>query len=377
MEKETSIETKCSPILKYAAAGGVILASIYFGQSWLRKLLAQTERDAKQSDLRRTKSECVGPGGDENIEDIVLLGSLSAELTELLSRPNVKVKFGNRVKAVISTMINDGASKLQVIADFDRTVTRAHRDGVDSDTTYGIVENIHEIPQSIHTQSRALREKYHPMECDPTISNEEKSKIMTQWWTQAHELLLKSGLTRNMIANGVSRSTCEVRDECERFFQVLEANQVPILVFSAGIGSVLREVLRQAGLLSDNVRTIANELKFAKPDNGNEVLIGFENEIIHSLNKEKIFENHRKYFSTKKERINVILLGDMLGDLKMAQGVHNVRNMLTIGFLNDKNPSEQRLEQYVNAFDIVLIDDQSMCVPNAIFNEIIESGKVY
>lgn len=42
------------------------------------------------------------------------------------------------------------------------------------------------------------------------------------------------------------------------------------------------------------------------------------------------------YFKQLKEYHNIILLGDSLGDLTMADGVPNVENMLKIGFLNDK-----------------------------------------
>lgn len=42
------------------------------------------------------------------------------------------------------------------------------------------------------------------------------------------------------------------------------------------------------------------------------------------------------YFKQLKDNSNIILLGDSLGDLNMADSVPNVENLLKIGFLNDK-----------------------------------------
>ena len=47
-----------------------------------------------------------------------------------------------------------------------------------------------------------------------------------------------------------------------------------------------------------------------------------------------------EYFKQVKDNCNIVLLGDSLGDLNMADGVPNVENILKIGFLNDKVPPQ-------------------------------------
>lgn len=66
------------------------------------------------------------------------------------------------------------------------------------------------------------------------------------------------------------------------------------------------------------------------------VLRGFKGELIHVYNKHDGALRNTEYFKQQKENSNIILMGDSLGDLSMADGVPSVENILKIGFLNDK-----------------------------------------
>lgn len=93
----------------------------------------------------------------------------------------------------------------------------------------------------------------------------------------------------------------------------------------------------------------------------------------------------------------MLLLGDSLGDLTMADGAPQHQNLLTVGFLNDQVGSgfraaeaaaaeqlteaaffgpqvDERKESYANAFDVVLVRDETMDVPNAIVRFITSPG---
>lgn len=45
-------------------------------------------------------------------------------------------------------------------------------------------------------------------------------------------------------------------------FESLNKNDVPLLIFSAGVGDILKEVLRQKNLLFPNMKIIANFMQF-------------------------------------------------------------------------------------------------------------------
>lgn len=66
------------------------------------------------------------------------------------------------------------------------------------------------------------------------------------------------------------------------------------------------------------------------------VLRAFQGQLIHTFNKREGALSHASGLRVLQGRPNVLLLGDSLGDLTMADGVSEHQNILTIGFLNDQ-----------------------------------------
>lgn len=71
------------------------------------------------------------------------------------------------------------------------------------------------------------------------------------------------------------------------------------------------------------------------------VLKCFKSPLIHTYNKNNSVLQGTPYFQQLSTRTSIILLGDSMGDLTMADGVPSVENILKIGFLNDKVCGEQ------------------------------------
>ena len=71
-----------------------------------------------------------------------------------------------------------------------------------------------------------------------------------------------------------------------------------------------------------------------------------------------------------EERKNIVLIGDSLGDVRMADGIKDINVVLSIGFLN-KNV-EANLSEYKRCFDVVLVDDQTMDFPLALLQDVLE-----
>lgn len=81
--------------------------------------------------------------------------------------------------------------------------------------------------------------------------------------------------------------------------------------------------------LSRLFQIISNFLKY----NDDGVIEGFKGPLIHVLNKNEVAIQKTNYYDLIKERSNVILIGDSLGDAKMADGLAHTENVLKIGFI--------------------------------------------
>ena len=121
------------------------------------------------------------------------------------------------------------------------------------------------------------------------------------------------------------------------------------------LADVIKETLASKARLHPNMHVISNFMEF--DDEG--YTCGFAGQTIHVYNKQDVIVKNSPFQASIVNRRNVILLGDSLGDLQMSRGV-DVNNILTIGFLNDK--VGERLESYLQSYDVVILGDGSMDV---------------
>ncbi|XP_071038301.1 7-methylguanosine phosphate-specific 5'-nucleotidase isoform X2 [Parasteatoda tepidariorum] len=275
---------------------------------------------------------------------------------ECLNKPTVHIKNRDCVEELVSQLIKGGASKLQIISDFDHTISRVHVNNKRCDSTYGVLEHSHYISDEYKQQTNVLFHHYHPIEVDPALSKAQKLPYMIEWYSKNLDLMPISGVTKGCLKDMVTSSSICLRDGCDQVFETLYRNNIPLLVFSAGIGDILKEVLHQESLLYPNVKVIANFLQYDEKDK----LLGFKGNMIHTFNKNLSSVENKDYFEQLSGRNNIILLGDSLGDLDMAEGAENVNVTLKIGYLNFN--IEKSLPDYLDSYDIVLTDDQSMDV---------------
>lgn len=284
-----------------------------------------------------------------------------------LSLQNVRIAHPEHVTEVIQNMIKDGHNKLQVVADFDRTLSKYTHRGQICSTCHNVLEEGHVLPEFYKDEARALRDHYFPIEMNPKLTIEEKIPVMVEWWTKAHDLLSKCHITKDDVRVMVENSTARLRDGCTWFFDQLQATDIPLLIFSAGIGDVIIEVIKHQATLHDNMKVVSNYLEY--DDQGK--MTGFQDEMIHVYNKNEGAIHDSDYFQKLEHRNNVILMGDSLGDLHMADGAVGVQNKLKIGFLNVK--VEESLELYMKKYDIVILEDETLDVVNAILRKVLQS----
>lgn len=282
-------------------------------------------------------------------------------------KTNIHIKNKELVADKIKKLVDGGKDSLQVISDFDMTLSRYSYNNKKCCSCHGVLETSNILTPEIREHLKSLKDKYYPLETDPNLSVKEKIPLMIEWWEGNHKQMEKCSLRMKDIEEAVANSTAMLRDEHESLFRTLDENGVPLLIFSAGIGDVLKEIIRQRSVWRDNMKVVANMMKF----DGQGVMCGFEGKLIHTFNKNEGALDNSSYFDDIAERHNVILMGDSMGDLHMADGIKNINTCLKIGYLNHR--VDEWLEHYMNEWDIVLVEDSSLDVAHKIIDCVIEN----
>ncbi|XP_040209113.1 cytosolic 5'-nucleotidase 3A isoform X1 [Rana temporaria] len=287
------------------------------------------------------------------------------EMMPEFQKKTVHIKDPAKVEEIICGLIKGGAARLQIITDFDMTLSRFSHNGKRCPTCHNVIDNCKYVSDECRKKLYELKDKYYAIEIDPDLTIKEKYPYMIEWYTKSHALLIEQAFQKDNLTEVVRESDIMLKEGYETFFDKLHEHVIPVFIFSAGLGDVLEEAIRQAGVYYPNVKVVSNFMDF--DENG--VIKGFKGELIHVYNKHDGALKRTEYFNQLKDSSNIILLGDSLGDLTMADGVSNVENILKIGYLNDK--VEELLEKYMNSYDIVLVKDESLDVANSILQKIL------
>lgn len=236
---------------------------------------------------------------------------------------------------------------IYVFMDYDRTITSS-----DSEDSWATSANKKTMGLEIANDLNKLYETYGPIELDYEIDTKEKEKYMLEWYTKSMNLYYTYHLTSEKLKKCVNNSYLKLREGAKDFLFKLYENNIPVIIFSAGIGNVIEQFLQEKECYYNNITIIGNFIKF--DENGD--MIKFFDNIIHTLNKniDKLNDDMLKEKIDEKEYR--IVIGDLVEDIHMM-GEYPENKSLKIGFLN-KNVTEN-LEIYKKNFDIVLTEENN------------------
>ena len=241
--------------------------------------------------------------------------------------------------------INLNSNNFFVVMDFDDTITT-----FDSINSWSILENPDFVPLELKKESRKLFEKYYPIELDYTLDDAAKSTFLQEWYSKNIELFYKFNLTEDILLNCTRVANVKFRDGFLDFLDKLHANNIPVVIFSAGIKNVITEILRANNCLFDNVYLVSNFIEFK--DNK---MLPFKDKIIHSSNKDiSLLPND--LLNTINSKDYILLFGNLVEDLNMV-GKSNLHKTISFGFLEQN--VEKNIDIYRNSYDVVLTDNSS------------------
>ncbi|TGZ58778.1 hypothetical protein CRM22_009443 [Opisthorchis felineus] len=178
----------------------------------------------------------------------------------------VHIKDIESTRKKFDTFVSSGSGALQVVSDFDRTISKYKHNGVITPTCHGIFEMDPELTESTKSRLTYLRDKYYPVEIDPTLSDAEKIPHMVEWWRLSHESIVSCGLHRDALAKTVRECGLVLRDGVHEFAELLRFHQIPLLIFSAGLGDVIELLLENFSMYTENVRVVSNFMQFNDED---------------------------------------------------------------------------------------------------------------
>ncbi|KAF8357898.1 hypothetical protein PRIPAC_92893 [Pristionchus pacificus] len=288
----------------------------------------------------------------------------TSQLQSLLNRSNVHVRDPEGTVAKIYRLIEVGASNITVISDFDHTLSRSHdEEGGRCPVTHEVFGNRERFPEIVEKFVQ-LEKKYARYE--HLTEGEERVEKMEAWWRESNQVIADQGISRSELSDIVKETKIQLREGAAEFMVRLEQQEIPILIFSAGIGDVISLVLEQTmGRIPANSHVISNMMAYDEKDR----ICIFSDPLIHCFNKSgAMVAEFSPLHSCISSRANILLLGDALGDAQMAQGLgKDEERILKIAFLNSK---PEMLSRFTSAFDIVIVDDQTMEIPTEIMKMI-------
>jgi len=261
----------------------------------------------------------------------------------------------------------EGKQNLHVLADFDRTLTKAFVNGKRIPSLISVLRDENYLTPDYPEKAKALYEKNHTIEKDPDIPKDQKRKEMRNWWTEHFALLIKSGLARKDVERAMESTNLSLRDGCPEFLRLLEENNIPLVILSSGgLGKESIEIfLEKRSLLYKNVAIISNAFEWDVQGRAKSI----KEPIIHAMNKnETAVSDIPEIYEKVKDRKNILLLGDSISDIEMAEGF-DYDTLMKIGFLNED--IEENLDIYKNEFDAVILNDSSMSPVNKLLEDII------
>lgn len=249
---------------------------------------------------------------------------------------------------------------LHILSDFDRTLTYGSQDGIKTPTLISLLRDGRHLTDDYSERAQSLFDRYHPLEISHELTVEEKKPLMLEWWRKHFELMIECWLHKSDISDVIEKSHLKLRNWVKECLEFLNERGIPSIIISAGaIGDAIPLFLEKNWCNFPNIKYICNQ--FVWDDEGRAIAIKYP--LIHVFNKdETIVDEIPEIASVIKERKNVILIGDSLWDIGMVEGF-TYNQLLKVWFLNPG--SEGMRQQYREAFDFVIENDEDFSLVNA------------
>jgi len=249
-------------------------------------------------------------------------------------------RSGNGVQEKINYIKKEGKEKLHLVLDFDRTLTPSRNAKGNEIATWKLLNK--RLPPEKKAVATALYEKYRPRE----IAGKMTAGDAADWWSSCLNLYQDDVLKWSDLIDEVE-NTIPIRPGVKEIFEICAKEEIPTIIISAGIKNVI-DLWCQKFKIKPTI-ILSTELCF----NGRGYVCGWDKDsLIHVLNKHEAV--HQELSKTRKNRPNVILIGDSIDDAAMVDGGEGVLKCIVDDPRNDDVRDALFCEKIFAKFDLIL-----------------------
>ena len=250
--------------------------------------------------------------------------------------------------------------QIHIVTDFDATLTQYFdHHGKSRPSIISLLRDENILDEEYSSLAHEMYSYYSAIEHDPSLDKDLKMATMNERWTKHKELLMKKWLNMHHLEHIATMDRIVMRSGTDIFLKRAEELGIPVIIFSAsGIGyDSIRLLLQHRWLLLPNIHIVSNKLY--RDSDGR--MVGFDPNIIHSLNKTESVIRWSDEYRTIQEAIgqrpHALVIGDGIADAGMVDA-RDGRIVVTVGLCN--HHVEEKYDHYMKAFDIVIANDDGL-----------------
>lgn len=268
--------------------------------------------------------------------------------SEVLLIPNPPL-----LRSKLIALIAGGKDNLQVISDFDHTLTRNSVHSERVPVSYELLMN-GLLNDEGRQKAFAFENKYTPVEADPSVPLAEKRRLMEEWVRSGNELLVNSGISEGNIINLLTERPLYLRARVEKMFSLCELHNIPVSVVSKGVGNLIEAILP----VSENVKVYSNFMEWDETGK----IIGFSDPVVDCKRKAGAIIN-------QPMRMNLLVIGDTLEDAAVTEALE-YSSCLKVCYFAGKN--HENLEDFKGVYDLLVLNDGNMTIIEYILSLVCE-----
>jgi 2-hydroxy-3-keto-5-methylthiopentenyl-1-phosphate phosphatase len=204
-----------------------------------------------------------------------------------------------------------GPDTIHVVSDFDLTLTAGKLPGQNLGT-WDVMDALMP-PEGVEKHS-AIYNSFRPIELEGKLT----SAVAQKKWAETLDLITGYHMNIDDVEEAFL-SVAMLRDGAKGLFTICERFDVPTVILSSGIRNVIQLMTNHYKIHPAYI--LSNELTV---DRATHQVNGWQPDtLIHMLNKNEM--GHNELSTLRKERPNVVLLGDVPDDAKMVTGNDVIR----------------------------------------------------